>query len=106
MLPRQTIALEEETCEELKLGPIVPLGRPYTDVWMEESYTESLEQRALYRERDGYHHHHHHHQHHQQVREQLRGRLRRRGTWVRHAEGGEGREGRERLVCFTPHRES
>lgn len=53
-------------CDELKLGPIVPLGRPYMDVWMEESYTESLEQRSLYRERDG-HHHHHHHQYHQQV---------------------------------------
>eukprot|EP00903_Cladosiphon_okamuranus_P017583 g16196.t1 len=57
-------ALEEEMCEELKLGPIIPLGRPYMDVWMEESYTESLEQRSLYRDRDG---HHHHHQHHQQA---------------------------------------
>lgn len=67
-------------CEELKLGPIVTLGRPYTDVWMEESYTESLEQRSLHRERDGHHHHHHHHhhQHHQQV-SNLRG-------WLRHVE--------------------
>lgn len=59
-------------CEELKLGPIVPLGRPYMDVWFEESYTESLEQRSLLREREG--HYHHHHQHHQQV-SNLRGGL-------------------------------
>lgn len=54
-------ALEEEMDDELKLGPIVTLGRPYMDVWAEESYTESLEQRRLH-DRDGGYHHHHHHQ--------------------------------------------
>ena len=42
-------------CDELKLGPIVTLGRPYADVWAEESYTESLERRRPH-DRDGYHH--------------------------------------------------
>ena len=31
---------------DLRRGPIVRLGRPYRDVWAEESFIESLEQRA------------------------------------------------------------
>lgn len=43
--------LSELMPEELKRGPIVRLGRPYRDVWAEESYIEALEERA--RDADG-----------------------------------------------------
>ncbi|CAB1097266.1 unnamed protein product [Ectocarpus sp. CCAP 1310/34] len=38
--------LDEEKSEELKLGLVPALGRPYEDLWAEESYVESLASRS------------------------------------------------------------